>query len=770
MKSRYLHRTLLVLSAFLFLISGCAYYNTFYNIKKDFQDAERQTKRSAQAQSAIAAPAPGQPNRPGQAGQGGVPLQQYQQVIKSCGNLIQFYPKSRWVDDALYVMGVSYFRIQEYSRAERKFNELIAIFPKSKHVEMATIWRAKSLLAQNKYDEAERVLKKDESIFVSADARAGAYRTLAAISDEQGRPEDAVEYLEQIEKVSYSRDDKATDQLRLGRSYLALDRTEEAKTVLRQCLALTRSPEEIFRVRSILASIAANANDYPLAIGYLLPLRTDRRFIDRGGDIEIELARVEAKCGNPALALQMLEGFTNVSATGEKKASAYYLQGEVARDKLSEFDLAKAKFDSAAASGASETLRDSARQASRQLESGLSALARIPVLEDSLSLLLSQSSAAESEESEIDSSSKDSLKNMRIDSLVQTAPDFEEMSLDEDVVDSLQIPEQIAQTDSLPPPRRTPAEMIADSIMRSLQMQDSIRFAEASERDSIALDSLSVLLEMSEDSLSADSLISDSMLQKTPSAEIPQGPTEEELRALKIADFSRRLVVAHLDAAAFYEFVVKSEDSLLAHLTMAIEVDDSSADHWRALLQYSLLLEKSEDESERSQARVQLSDISENDAVPHEMRNIARARLGLPALPRIETEQDIALRRAESMLLDGSDVSAVIEAYDDVLGMDSTSDAGVRALHAIAYLQEFELEDFGAAIETHSTIVALFPDSIFAEFSRAKIAEPDSHSIFLLSEEALSTSFQPATELLNAEADSTGWPPDVQSLRGRRFR
>ena len=150
--------------AMLHVAGGCAYYNTFYNIKRNFKVAEKQ---SARAQVSQQPGQPTQPARPGQPSPGNVPIQQYQTILQSCAKLLEYYPKSRWIDDALMIMGVSYYRTEEYARAERKFTELLTIFPNSKHVEMSIAWRARALLAQDKYDEAEAVLPGAESKLTS---------------------------------------------------------------------------------------------------------------------------------------------------------------------------------------------------------------------------------------------------------------------------------------------------------------------------------------------------------------------------------------------------------------------------------------------------------------------------------------------------------------------------------------------------------------------------------------------------------------------------
>jgi TolA-binding protein len=50
-------------------------------------------------------------------------------VIEKCSKLLQYHPESNLVDDALLMIGKSYFYQAEFLQAERKFNELIQGYP-----------------------------------------------------------------------------------------------------------------------------------------------------------------------------------------------------------------------------------------------------------------------------------------------------------------------------------------------------------------------------------------------------------------------------------------------------------------------------------------------------------------------------------------------------------------------------------------------------------------------------------------------------------------
>jgi tetratricopeptide (TPR) repeat protein/uncharacterized protein (UPF0147 family) len=762
---------------------GCAYYNTFYNIKKEFKAAEKQTERALLGQQA-AAQGTTQPGQQGQVGGGGIPAQQYQAILESCSKLLEFYPKSRWIDDALMIMGICYYRTEEYARAERKFTELLAIFPNSKHAQMAIVWKARSLVSQGSYDLAEELLIASESKLKTPDAKAAAGRALANIYDKRERPVDAITYLEGIRSIGYDRDDKASDYLTLGRSYLALDRKDDAKQSLDQCLRTTRSPNEAFTARKLLARMAAEEGNYQLARAYLHPLQTDRRFLDRVGDTQIELANVEAVAGDPQVAVQMLEYYCASAPQGEAKARAYMLQGFVARDKLRQLEIAKAKFDSVGTMGGSRELSDSSRALASQLQRGLSALERIPVLEDSLSTLNNEqieethrtdtqiAASVDSVESDTTASEVDTTDEKMIAVETETTSEEKDSSVTDvapdsmiseiiplDTLDLQAAPDSMSLSATVPPKPKSPAEMMADSIMRVMAEADSLRMARAGQ----VLEDSTVIEELPDTTQIAVAL-PDSVT--APAA--PRGPTPEEIRASRLANLTKNLINAHLEAASFYDEVLGEPDSSLYHIKAASEVPDSSAEHWRAVVQFGLALKDRDEESAESHAL--LESVVNSEQAPRDLRNAARDILGLPRLAEEKSPQQVELSQAETMLLNGEPIDAVLEKYMDVAAMDSHSFAGSQALQAIAYIQEYTLADYSSALTTHSAIIQLFPDSEYVSISRAKISEPDSDSVFLLSPEQLEGTFQPALELLTTDADSSGWPPEESSLMGRRFR
>jgi len=140
----------LALAAAAALVSSCAYYNTFYSARRYYNQALRANR---------------QPTKPGPGGSqptgiSGATSSLLDKSIEKCAKVITFYPKSKWVDDAIFLMGQSYFLKQDYDRAQKKFQDLAVYYPKSEFVPRAAFMIGQCAYGKKDYDLAIQVLQK----------------------------------------------------------------------------------------------------------------------------------------------------------------------------------------------------------------------------------------------------------------------------------------------------------------------------------------------------------------------------------------------------------------------------------------------------------------------------------------------------------------------------------------------------------------------------------------------------------------------------------
>ena len=127
---------------------GCAYFNSFYNARKNYREAEKQRENSPTQQQNT---------------------QKYNKAIESAGRLLNDYPNSKWVDDALLLMGQSYYRLTQYNRALRKFDELLANHPDSPLIPECKYWWALTTVGLEKTEDAITQLRSLLGMEISHD-------------------------------------------------------------------------------------------------------------------------------------------------------------------------------------------------------------------------------------------------------------------------------------------------------------------------------------------------------------------------------------------------------------------------------------------------------------------------------------------------------------------------------------------------------------------------------------------------------------------------
>lgn len=129
----------------LLTTAGCVYYNTFYNAKKAFNQSE-EARHQAEARSS--------------GGKLAFNTSGYNKAIEKALKVIEYYPDSKYYDDALHVLMVSYFYTDEFTKSERRAREMLANYPESEFADEATLYLAKSKLLQDEIQEAMEIFQE----------------------------------------------------------------------------------------------------------------------------------------------------------------------------------------------------------------------------------------------------------------------------------------------------------------------------------------------------------------------------------------------------------------------------------------------------------------------------------------------------------------------------------------------------------------------------------------------------------------------------------
>lgn len=213
-----------VLPALLLTLSGCVYFNTYYNAQKHFRQAEKaRLEAERERRPAKAATQRGdQPSRrrPSRTGESYHSL--YEKALRGASVVLEKHPESELVDDAMFLAGRSLYWQSDYFYAARSFRDLEMHFPDSEYYDRARYWRGLCLEQQGIAVEARRVF---EALFEEGipgiGARAG-FRLGELAAAEQDYLAAITEYRATLARYPGSRV-RAETLLRLGEAHLGVD-------------------------------------------------------------------------------------------------------------------------------------------------------------------------------------------------------------------------------------------------------------------------------------------------------------------------------------------------------------------------------------------------------------------------------------------------------------------------------------------------------------------------------------------------------------------
>ena len=130
-----------------------AYYNTFYNAEEYFKDGIQ----SNQEQSlSVNLNKPVRVHRSPEA----VDNESFEQAIQKCALILKRHQQSKWVDDALLLMGKSYYYLQEFSAAVDRFEQVSELSSDKNIKQQAAIWKGRTLLDQQAFEEGTGYLEQ----------------------------------------------------------------------------------------------------------------------------------------------------------------------------------------------------------------------------------------------------------------------------------------------------------------------------------------------------------------------------------------------------------------------------------------------------------------------------------------------------------------------------------------------------------------------------------------------------------------------------------
>ncbi len=293
------------------------YFNIYYNASKIFNEAEDEILKQ---QKDIFTDKPYQV--PGNL------TGKFVTVIEKCSKILQYHSKSSFVDNALFMIGKSYFYQKEYPSAIRKFTELVSNFPESPYYLESKLWIARSYANTIEIDKAFRLLNdvyqeaKDEEK-IRSQALLEILKIYYKRNDYEGFVNLAKEFIE------ISDDDEAIAQvlLQMGISYYKLGKLDEAKNRFELVNDYTNDYYYQFKSQLELAKIFRELGNFETAEKILNDLYSESLFEEYKDYTELEYAYLHLAKNDTLAALNY---FTKVDTTYPSKETGGIAQFEIA--------------------------------------------------------------------------------------------------------------------------------------------------------------------------------------------------------------------------------------------------------------------------------------------------------------------------------------------------------------------------------------------------------------------------------------------------------
>lgn len=313
MKSQYR----IILYPFVFLVClqiFCAYYNTFYNAKKYYNTAYNEIRRlnSIELSSKV--------------------RNNLELSIEKSLKLLELYPKSKYVDNALLILGKSYFYLEQYLRSRRYLNILILQKPESNLIPQAQLWLIKTEIADNKLHTAEVKIKDLLSEKVPDNIKAEVFFIQAQLYRDDRNYEKAIAYFNKCVSISKILHPEAFFEI--GLIYDSLKNYKQSASYFKKVFRL--NPDEPYNFQSRLKYGIAlkNQNNLELALKNFDELLLKDLEETQKAKVHLQIADCLMKQGNfETSLLEYGDIIKNHPKTGES-AVAYYQLGKFFEDKM----------------------------------------------------------------------------------------------------------------------------------------------------------------------------------------------------------------------------------------------------------------------------------------------------------------------------------------------------------------------------------------------------------------------------------------------------
>ena len=324
-----------------------AYYNTFYNAQLSYgQGYNKSTEQTRKFNFLL-------PIRVYQTPLG-AGMQELQSTIDKGADILRDHKESKWVDNALELIGKSYFFRTEYFSADQKFDELLLTTDDPLLQQKGVFWKARVFMELELYTQGVQYLEEQRTSYDGKwleNMEAQILTMLAELYVARQNYEAAIPLLEQSAASLPGRALKERAFFLLGQLNDFQGYTQNAFNAFDRVSDYYFNYEIQFEAQKKKADVARQLGLVDEAYSVLADMVKDDKNTEYVADLRLELGLTELQRNRPEKAetifLDLLRD-QQFPAEARTKALTYYALADIYRFNNNNFSLAAAYYDSAA--------------------------------------------------------------------------------------------------------------------------------------------------------------------------------------------------------------------------------------------------------------------------------------------------------------------------------------------------------------------------------------------------------------------------------------
>ena len=367
----------------LFVFSSCAYFNTFYNARQYFEQAEKQRLEKA-----------GESIPPGA-------IDAYGKVIDKSQYVIDKYPDSKLVKEALLLIGMSRFHRKEYRIAETVFKQYVETY--ADDIDQAEYWLALCKWKLGKPQPALNVLQSMLETATDNNIISSIYLSKAEINLDIDNSKLALEYLVLAAETNKDRDERGQIYYRIAELAYNAEDYEQALSANTEVVKNSTSKKRKEEANLQIVRIHRLLGNWDTVKDLIKSMLLDETFKTIHGDLDLELVKLYQMDGLMEEAITRIESIKEDYKNSKTSAEAYYIHGEIALYDYWNLDDAKKYFEWVTREYRQSIYTSTANLRAKEITKYQESLEEITTLDDHILLTIAV----------LDSLIDDSLKSVR---------------------------------------------------------------------------------------------------------------------------------------------------------------------------------------------------------------------------------------------------------------------------------------------------------------------------------------------------------------------